>query len=149
VLAVADGAGTSAVARQVGVSPPTVIKGDRFVAHDLAGSEDEERSRRPKTVDDARDHRGHPPVPARSARGMDIPPDQTASQTITFARELAPDCAANRVRAEPVVQGVDSLYPDPGPSPEDGTTAYWGPIRTVTSAISYIDVIRRSSRLIP
>jgi transposase-like protein len=54
VLAVADGAGTSAVARQVGVSRPTVIKWrDRFVAHGLAGLEDEERSGRPKTVDDA------------------------------------------------------------------------------------------------
>jgi transposase len=54
VLAVADGAGTSAVARQVGVSRPTVIKWrDRFVAHGLAGLEDEERSGRPKSVDDA------------------------------------------------------------------------------------------------
>jgi hypothetical protein len=54
VLAVADGAGTSAVARRVGVSRPTVIKWrDRFVAHGLAGLEDEERSGRPKSVDDA------------------------------------------------------------------------------------------------
>jgi transposase-like protein/transposase len=54
VLAVAEGAGTSAVARQVGVSRPTVIKWrDRFVAHGLAGLEDEERSGRPKSVDDA------------------------------------------------------------------------------------------------
>src|SRR5215210_1860352 len=54
VLAAAQGAGTSAVARQVGVSRPTVIKWrDRFVVHGLAGLEDEERSGRPKTVDDA------------------------------------------------------------------------------------------------
>jgi transposase len=54
VLAVADGAGTSAVARQIGVSRPAVIKWrDRFVADGVAGLEDEERSGRPKTVDDA------------------------------------------------------------------------------------------------
>jgi transposase-like protein/transposase len=54
VLAVADGAGTSAVARKVGVSRPTVIKWrERFVANGLVGLEDEERSGRPKTVDDA------------------------------------------------------------------------------------------------
>ena len=54
VLSVADGAGTSAVARQVGVSRPTVIKWrDRFAAHGLAGLEDEERSGRPKSIDDA------------------------------------------------------------------------------------------------
>src|SRR5215218_2196650 len=54
VLAVADGAGTSAVARQVGVSRPTVIKWrDRFVADGVAGLEDEERSGRPKIVNDA------------------------------------------------------------------------------------------------
>ncbi|HEU4568399.1 MAG TPA: IS630 family transposase [Marmoricola sp.] len=54
VLAVAEGSGTSAVARQVGVSRPTVIKWrDRFAAQGLAGLEDEERSGRPKSVDDA------------------------------------------------------------------------------------------------
>ncbi len=54
VLAVADGAGTSAAARQVGVSRPTVIKWrDRFAAHGLAGLEDEPRTGRPKTIDDA------------------------------------------------------------------------------------------------
>jgi transposase-like protein len=52
VLAVADGAGTSAAARQVGVSRPTVIKWrDRFAAHGLAGLEDEPRTGRPKTID--------------------------------------------------------------------------------------------------
>ena len=52
--AVAEGGGTSAVAPQVGVSRPTVIKWrDRFVAHGVAGLKDEERSGRPKTVDEA------------------------------------------------------------------------------------------------
>ncbi len=54
VLAVADGAGTSGAARQCGVSRPTVIKWrDRFIAHGLAGLEDEPRPGRPKTVDDS------------------------------------------------------------------------------------------------
>ena len=54
VLAVADGAGTSAAARLVGVSRPTVIKWrDRFVRDGLAGLDDEPRPGRPKTVDDA------------------------------------------------------------------------------------------------
>ena len=53
VLAVADGAGTSATARQVGVSRPTVTKWrDRVAAHGLAGLEDEPRTGRPKTIDD-------------------------------------------------------------------------------------------------
>jgi len=54
VLACAGGAGTSGAARQVGVTRPTVIKWrDRFAAHGLAGLDDEPRSGRPKTVDDA------------------------------------------------------------------------------------------------
>lgn len=54
VLAVADGAGTSGAARLVGVSRPTVIKWrDRFAANGIGGLDDEERSGRPKTVDDA------------------------------------------------------------------------------------------------
>jgi len=54
VLAVADGAGTSATARSVGVSRPTVIKWrDRFAAHGLAGLDEKPRSGRPKTIDDA------------------------------------------------------------------------------------------------
>ena len=54
VLAVADGAGTSAVARRVGVSRPTVIKWrDRFLADGVSGLADEERSGRPKTIEDA------------------------------------------------------------------------------------------------
>src|SRR3954453_14733702 len=54
VLAIADGAGTSATSRVVGVSRPTVIKWrDRFLARGLAGLNDEPRSGRPKTIDDA------------------------------------------------------------------------------------------------
>ncbi len=54
VLAVADGAGTWGAARRLGVSRPTVIKWrDRFAANGIAGLDDEARSGRPKTVDDA------------------------------------------------------------------------------------------------
>ena len=54
VLAVADGAGTSGAARMLGVTRPTVIKWrDRFAANGIAGLDDEARSGRPKTVDDA------------------------------------------------------------------------------------------------
>jgi transposase len=54
VLAVAGGAGTAGAARAVGVSRPTVIKWrDRFAALGIAGLDDEPRSGRPKTVDDA------------------------------------------------------------------------------------------------
>lgn len=54
VLAVADGAGTSAAARMLGVSRPTVIKWrDRFVANGIGGLDDDPRTGRPKTIDDA------------------------------------------------------------------------------------------------
>ena len=54
VLASAAGAGTTAVAGQLGVSRPTVIKWrDRFAESGIAGLDDEPRSGRPKTVDDA------------------------------------------------------------------------------------------------
>lgn len=54
VLAVADGAGTSAAARLVGVSRPTVIKWrERFASDGILGLDDEQRSGRPKVVDDA------------------------------------------------------------------------------------------------
>jgi len=54
VLSVADGAGTSATATRLSLSRPTVIKWrDRFAAHGIAGLEDQPRSGRPKTVDDA------------------------------------------------------------------------------------------------
>ena len=54
VLAVADGAGTTAAARRLGVSRPTVIKWrDRFAADGVDGLDDLPRSGRPKTIDDA------------------------------------------------------------------------------------------------
>src|SRR3954470_13680546 len=54
VLAIADGVGTSATASLVGVSRPTVIKWrDRFAVRGLAGLDDEPRSGRAKTIDDA------------------------------------------------------------------------------------------------
>jgi DDE superfamily endonuclease/Winged helix-turn helix len=54
VLAVAGGAGTSAAARMVGVSRPTVIKWrDRFAVKGIDGLDDDPRPGRPKTIDDA------------------------------------------------------------------------------------------------
>src|SRR3954467_7052572 len=54
VLAIADGAGTSATAGMLGISRPTVIKWrERFAAHAVAGLDDQPRSGRPKTIDDA------------------------------------------------------------------------------------------------
>ncbi|MFZ1383523.1 MAG: IS630 family transposase [Propionicimonas sp.] len=54
VLAVAGGAGTTAVAKKLGISRPTVIKWrDRFAEAGIAGLDDEPRSGRPKTIDDA------------------------------------------------------------------------------------------------
>ena len=54
VLAIADGSGTSATARMLGVSRPTVIKWrERFAVHGVAGLDDQPRSGRPKTIDDA------------------------------------------------------------------------------------------------
>jgi transposase len=50
----ADGARTSGAARLLGVSRPTVIKWwDRFAHHGIAGLDDQPRSGRPKTIDDA------------------------------------------------------------------------------------------------
>jgi transposase len=67
VLAVAGGAGTSETARLTGVTRPTVIKWrDRFAAQGLAGLDDEPRSGRPKTVDDA----------AIIAATLDAPPER-------------------------------------------------------------------------
>lgn len=69
VLAVADGAGTSDAARTLGVTRPTVIKWrDRFAANGIAGLDDEARSGRPKTVDDA----------AIIAATLEPPPDSLA-----------------------------------------------------------------------
>jgi len=67
VLTVAAGAGTSETARVLGVSRPTVIKWrDRFAAMGLSGLDDEPRSGRPKTIDDA----------AIIAATLDPPPDK-------------------------------------------------------------------------
>jgi transposase len=67
VLSVADGAGTTGTADLVGVSRPTVIKWrNRFARHGLAGLDDEPRSGRPKTIDDA----------AILAATLDPPPDK-------------------------------------------------------------------------
>jgi transposase len=54
VLAAADGQGTSAIARRLGVSRPTAILWrDRYLQAGLDGLQDAPRSGRPKTVDDA------------------------------------------------------------------------------------------------
>ena len=55
VLAAAAGEGTTAIARELGVSRPTVIQWrDRYAAEGLDGLLDAPRSGRPKTVDDTR-----------------------------------------------------------------------------------------------
>jgi len=82
VLACAEGAGTSEAARRLGLSRPTVIKWrDRYAAHGLAGLDDEPRSGRPKTVDDA----------AIIAATLDPPPERlgvTHWSTRLLARQL-------------------------------------------------------------
>lgn len=82
VLACADGAGTSAAARRLGLSRPTVIKWrDRFMAHGIPGLDDEPRSGRPKTIDDA----------AIIAATLDPPPERlgvTHWSTRLLARQL-------------------------------------------------------------
>jgi transposase len=82
VLACAEGAGTSEAARRLGVSRPTVIKWrDRFAEHGLTGLDDEPRSGRPKTVDDA----------AIIAATLDPPPERlgvTHWSTRLLARQL-------------------------------------------------------------
>jgi transposase len=54
ILAVAGGAGTTETSRLLGVSRPTVIKWrDRFAAEGVGGLNDEPRSGRPKSIEDA------------------------------------------------------------------------------------------------
>ena len=54
VLAAADGEGTSAIARRLGVSRPTVIQWrNRYAEAGLAGLHDAPRSGRPKVIDDS------------------------------------------------------------------------------------------------
>ena len=83
VLACAAGSGTSDAARRLGVSRPTVIKWrDRFAEHGLAGLDDEPRSGRPKTIDDA----------AIIAATLDSPPERlgvTHWSTRLLSRHLA------------------------------------------------------------
>ncbi|NJD27936.1 MAG: IS630 family transposase [Chloroflexi bacterium] len=82
VLACADGVGTSEAARRLGLTRPTVIKWrDRFMAHGITGLDDESRSGRPKTIDDA----------AIIAATLDPPPDRlgvTHWSTRLLARQL-------------------------------------------------------------
>jgi transposase len=82
VLACAGGAGTSEAARRLGLTRPTVIKWrDRFARHGMAGLDDEPRSGRPKTIDDA----------AIIAATLDPPPERlgvTHWSTRLLARHL-------------------------------------------------------------
>jgi transposase len=82
VLACAEGSGTSEAARRLGVSRPTVIKWrDRFAEHGMAGLDEEPRSGRPKTIDDA----------AIIAATLDPPPERlgvTHWSTRLLARQL-------------------------------------------------------------
>ena len=82
VLACAGGAGTSEAARSLGLTRPTVIKWrDRFARHGIAGLDDEPRSGRPKTIDDA----------AIIAATLDPPPERlgvTHWSTRLLARHL-------------------------------------------------------------
>jgi transposase len=82
VLAAGDGLGTSAISTQLGVSRPTVIQWrERYAAEGLAGLDDEPRSGRPKTIDDA----------AILAMTLDPPPDRlgvTHWSTRLLAAEL-------------------------------------------------------------
>src|SRR4051794_28276489 len=69
VLAAGDGVGTSAIARRVGVSRPTVIQWrDRYLEAGLDGLSDAARSGRPKTIDDG----------AIIAATLEQPPDRLA-----------------------------------------------------------------------
>ena len=82
VLAAAEGEGTTAIARRLGVSRPTVILWrDRYARAGLDGLFDAARSGRPKTVDDAR----------ILAATLDPPPDRlgvTHWSTRLLAAEL-------------------------------------------------------------
>ena len=99
VLAIADGAGTSATARLVGVSRPTVIKWrDRFAARGLAGLDDQSRSGRPKTIDDAADHRRDAGAAAGVVGGHAL--------VLAAARQTARDRGRHRSRGRGAPIGV-------------------------------------------
>ncbi len=82
VLAAGDGLGTTSIASKLGVSRPTVIQWrERYAAEGLAGLQDDPRSGRPKTVDDA----------AILAMTLDPPPERlgvTHWSTRLLAAEL-------------------------------------------------------------
>jgi hypothetical protein len=112
VIACADGAGTSAAARRLGVSRPTVIKWrDRFAEHGIAGLDDEPRSGRPKTVDDA----------AIIAATLDPPPERLGLShwsTRLLARHLGVGDATvarawRRYHVQPWRRGTFKFSTDP------------------------------------
>lgn len=112
VLACADGAGTSAVARRLDLSRPTVIKWrDRFATQGIAGLDDESRSGRPKTIDDA----------AIIAATLDPPPERlgvTHWSTRLLARHLGVGDATvarawRRYHVQPWRRGTFKFSTDP------------------------------------
>jgi transposase len=112
VLAVAGGAGTSETARLIGVTRPTVIKWrNRFMAHGIAGLDDEPRSGRPKIVDDA----------AVIAATLDPPPARlgvTHWSTRLLARQLGIGDATvarawRRYHVQPWRRGTFKFSTDP------------------------------------
>jgi transposase len=112
VLACVDGAGTSEAARRLGVSRPTVIKWrDRFAEHGVAGLDDEPRSGRPKTVDDA----------AIIAATLDPPPERLGVShwsTRLLARHLGVGDATiarawRRYHVQPWRRGTFKFSTDP------------------------------------
>ena len=99
VLACAGGAGASEAARSLGLTRPTIIKWrDRLARHGLAGLDDEPRSGRPKTIDDA----------AIIAATLDPPPERlgvTHWSTRLLARHLGvSDATVARARRRYRVQ---------------------------------------------
>ncbi len=112
VLACAGGSGTSEAARRLGMSRPTVIKWrDRFARHGMAGLDDEPRSGRPKTVDDA----------AIIAATLDPPPERlgvTHWSTRLLARHLGLGDATvarawRRYHVQPWRRGTFKFSTDP------------------------------------
>ena len=112
VLACADGAGTSAVARRLDLSRPTVIKWrDRFATQGIAGLDDESRSGRPKVIDDA----------AIIAATLDPPPERlgvTHWSTRLLARHLGVGDATvarawRRYHVQPWRRGTFKFSTDP------------------------------------
>jgi len=99
-------------ARRLGLSRPTVIKWrDRFLAHGIAGLDDEPRSGRPKTIDDA----------AIIATTLDPPPERlglTHWSTRLLARQLGVGDATvarawRRYHVQPWRRGTFKFSTDP------------------------------------